>query len=110
MDSYIYIKHNEWFEKLACNTICYLEAAGSYCTLYTSDYRKMTVSQSLGEITSFLPDNTFIRTHRSYVININYVNKYVGNTFFVYDKMIPIGRAYKKEVLSHFNIVTKGIL
>lgn len=106
--SELYFKCNNWFEKLAYNTICYLEAAGSYCSIYVSNNKNLTVAQPLGEIINSLPSDTFIRVHRSYVINIKYVNKYYGNIFYIQDKMIPIGRTYKKEALSHFNIVTKG--
>lgn len=104
----VYIKRNECFEKLPCNTICYIEASGSYCDIHTADCKKYTVTQPLGEITGYLCPDTFIRVHRSYVININYVDKYIGNLFYVHNKMIPIGRAYKKEALTHFNIVFKG--
>lgn len=107
-DRNIYIKHNDCFEKLPYGIICYLEAAGSYCNIYMSDNKMLTVSQPLGEICEFLCPNTFIRVHRSYVINRNYVDKYAGNIFIIHDKSIPIGRAYRKEALSNFNIVTKG--
>lgn len=73
-----------------------------------TDGKKITVSQPLGEITNSLCPYTFIRVHRSFVINLNYVDKYIGNLFYVHNKMIPIGRAYKKEALAHLNIVPKG--
>ncbi len=104
--SEIYFKCNNWLEKLTYNTICYLEAAGSYCSIHISNNKKLTIAQPLGEIINSLPSDTFIRVHRSYVINIKYVNKYYGNIFYIQDTMIPIGRTYKKEALSHFNIVT----
>lgn len=104
--SEIYFKCNNWLEKLTYNTICYLEAAGSYCSIHVSNNKKLTIAQPLGEIINSLPSDTFIRVHRSYVINIKYVNKYYGNIFYIQDTMIPIGRTYKKEALSHFNIVT----
>lgn len=108
LGSEIYFKCNNWLEKLTYNTICYLEAAGSYCSIHVSNNKKLTIAQPLGEIINSLPSDTFIRVHRSYVINIKYVNKYYGNIFYIQDTMIPIGRTYKKEALSHFNIVTKG--
>ena len=106
-NNHVYIRHNECLEKFYYNTICYIEASGSYCNIYTTDNKKLTISQPLGEIAGSLCPHTFIRVHRSYIINVNYVEKYAGNQFFVYNKMIPIGRAYKKEALSHFNIVAK---
>lgn len=108
LGSEIYFKCNNWLEKLRYSTICYLEAAGSYCSIHISNNKKLTIAQPLGEIINSLPSDTFIRVHRSYVINIRYVNKYYGNIFYIQDTIIPIGRTYKKEALSHFNIVTKG--
>lgn len=108
LGSEIYFKCNNWLEKLRYSTICYLEAAGSYCSIHVSNNKKLTIAQPLGEIINSLPSDTFIRVHRSYVINIRYVNKYYGNIFYIQDTIIPIGRTYKKEALSHFNIVTKG--
>lgn len=104
----IYFKQHNSIERLRCSRICYLEAAGSYCNIHMSDNKVMTVSQPLGEIICKLPANIFIRVHRSYIININYVNKFNGNIIYIDDHMIPIGRLYKKEALSHFNIVSKG--
>lgn len=106
--SYLFIKCNNWLEKLKYNTICYLEASGSYCSIHISNNRNLTIAQPLGDIINSLPADTFIRVHRSYVINIEYVNKYYGNIFYIKDTIIPIGRTYKKEALSHFNIVIKG--
>lgn len=104
----VFFKCNNWLEKLKYNTICYLEASGSYCSIHISNNRNLTIAQPLSEIINSLPSDVFIRVHRSYVINIMHVNKYYGNIFYIQDAIIPIGRTYKKEALSHFNIVTKG--
>lgn len=108
LNSDLFIKCNNWLEKLQYSTICYLEASGSYCNIHISNNKNLTIAQPLGEIINSLPSNTFIRVHRSYVINMKHVNKYYGNIFYIQDKLIPIGRTYKKEVLSHFNIVING--
>lgn len=108
VSSELYFKCHNWLEKIAFNTICYLEAAGSYCRVHISNNKKLTIARPLSDIINSLPSDTFIRVHRSYAINIKYVNKYCRNVFYIQETMIPIGRAYKKEALSHFNIVTKG--
>lgn len=108
--SFIYIKHNNSIERLKCSMIRYLEAAGSYCKIHMTGNKVITVSQPLGDIMGKLPTQIFIRVHRSYIININFVNKFYGNFFVIDNDTIPIGRMYKKEALSHFNIVSKGIL
>lgn len=106
-ESYIYIKRHDWFEKLPCSTICYLEASGSYCNLHTTEHKKIMVSQPLGDIARFLPQDVFVRIHRSYIINMNHVSCYGGNCFLIDGEEIPIGRIYRKEVLTRFNIVMK---
>lgn len=106
-ESSIYIKRHDWFEKLACSTICYLEASGSYCNLHTTEHKKITVSQPLGDIARFLPHDVFVRIHRSYIVNVNHVDRYGDNSFLIDGEKIPIGRIYKKEVLARFNIAMK---
>lgn len=104
-DTCIYIKIKESFEKLSYHSIYYLEASGSYCNIFLSDNKKLTISRPLGDITGYLCPDTFIRVHRSFTVNKHYVDKYTGDSFIVKDRTIPIGRVYKKEVLTHFNIV-----
>lgn len=106
----IYFKQHNSIERLKCSRIRYIEAAGSYCNIRMTDNKVLTVSQPLGEIICKLPAQFFIRVHRSYIINKDYVNKFSGNNIYVDDHIIPIGRLYKKEALSHFNIVSKGVL
>lgn len=104
-DPCIYIKIKESFEKLSYPSIYYLEASGSYCNIFLSDNKKLTIARPLGDITGYLCPDTFIRVHRSFTVNKHYVDQYTGDSFIVKDRPIPIGRAYKKEVLTHFNIV-----
>lgn len=108
LGSDVFFKCNNWLEKLKYNMICYLEASGSYCSIHISNNKHLTIAQPLGEIINSLPSDVFIRVHRSYVININHVSKYCNNMFYIQNTIIPIGRTYKKEALSHFNIVMKG--
>ena len=107
--SSIYVKYNNSLEKLMCSMIHYIEAAGSYCKICMSDDKRITIAQPLGDFITSLPSDIFIRVHRSYAINICHVEKYSCNIFYINNNAIPIGRAYKQEALSHFNIASKGL-
>ena len=57
--------------------------------------------KSLG--TKFSKDK-FIRVHRSYIIRISSIEDIEDDTICVLDKIIPIGKTYKKDVYSKINI------
>jgi len=54
--------------------ICYFEAAGKYSYAHTRDRRFLT-NFSLGQLEERLPETDFIRTHRSHIVNVNFVRK-----------------------------------
>lgn len=55
----------------------YIAADQSYATLFTFAKREFLVSKSLKELEAFLPKNQFYRTHKSYLVNIYYIRKFV---------------------------------
>jgi len=55
----------------------YCAADQSYATIYTFAKREFVVSKSLKELESYLPKNQFYRTHKSYLVNIYYIRKFV---------------------------------
>ncbi|WP_455638811.1 LytR/AlgR family response regulator transcription factor [Parabacteroides sp.] len=104
MDS-IFIKIQDRFRKILFNDILYIEASGSYCNFYLQTGDKIIVTYSLADTIQHLSEVLFIRVHRSFVINKKHVTGYVGNIFYMGEHIIPIGRQYKKEALSRFNIL-----
>jgi two-component system LytT family response regulator len=52
-------------------------AGQSYATIYTNSKREFVVSKSLKELESYLPGNQFYRTHKSFLVNIFYIRKFV---------------------------------
>lgn len=51
--------------------IIYCKAADNYCDIITK-YRSYTISKPLKEIEKSINNNAFIRTHRSYLVNLNF--------------------------------------
>lgn len=54
--------------------IIFLESDGSYSHLYTIDERIMS-SKNLGHYEKLLPEDQFVRTHHSYVVNAHHIKK-----------------------------------
>lgn len=101
----IFIKHQDGFRKILFSNILYLEAAGSYCLLHLNSGDTLTVTYTLAETAQYLYSHSFVRVHRSFVVNIESVESYSGNMFYIGKHIVPIGRQYKKEALAHFNIL-----
>lgn len=57
--------------------IYYIEAQGAYSCVYFSNERKMLVSKNMKLFALRLPEAHFYRIHKSYLVNVNYISKYV---------------------------------
>jgi two-component system LytT family response regulator len=55
----------------------YCTADQSYATIFTYAKREFVVSKSLKELEEYLPQDQFYRTHKSYLVNIYYIRKFV---------------------------------
>jgi len=54
--------------------------------------------QSLTDALNTLPQNTFVRVHRSYVIATAYITKTARFEIYIDDKLIPVGESYMQQV------------
>ena len=82
--------------------IVYLESAGEYVRLHLADGTKLVTLFRLKNMETTLPPSMFMRVHRSYIINLNYVSGYTkGRVFLEGDDYVPIGENYKDSFLAH---------
>lgn len=98
----LFIRQNEYFRKILFSSIKWVEASRSYCYIHTIDNQKIILTHPMSEMRKKLPQSQFIQSHRSYLLNINYINKYIGNMLYIDEQRFPISRKFKKEVLSRF--------
>ena len=64
------------FELIHANQILYCKAESNYCCIKKIDGITNMATKTLKFVEEVLPANTFIRIHKSYVINLNYVVRY----------------------------------
>ena len=67
----------EGLQMIPVDSIIRCESDGNYTTLLLKSRQKLLVSTSLKEIEEMLEDYSFARVHRSYLVNLNEVEKYV---------------------------------
>ncbi len=97
-----FVKDGDYFTKLNFDDIYYLEADGSYCNIYTNK-KKITLSSNLNHFQNNHKSPIFVRTHRSYIININKVEGFDKDSIIINSKVIPISKSYQKEIMKFFN-------
>jgi two-component system, LytTR family, response regulator len=97
----IFIEHGNNFFFVKVNSIILITAAAAYTEIITSKGQKLLAHKSMKEWESRLPENTFVRIHRSTIINIDFIekmDKWFNYSYRVYlktiDKPISISRRY----------------
>lgn len=94
----IYIKEGHEQTKLKLHDILYLEALKDYTKIVTSDKRHYVLT-SIGNLLKETHFHSFIRTHRSYAVQKQYIEKKLANDILLHNGvLIPIGRSYKENL------------
>lgn len=83
------------------SNIVYLESEGEYVRMHLADGSKLVTLFRLKNMESTLPSSTFMRVHRSYIINLNYVTGYTKGRVFLDDDYVPIGENYKEAFINY---------
>jgi two-component system LytT family response regulator len=84
--------------------ILYVESAGEYVRLHLADGTKLVTLFRLKNMESELNSSQFMRVHRSYIINLNYISGYTkGRVFLSNDDYVPIGENYKEQFQNYIN-------
>lgn len=56
--------------------IMYCKAQSNYAMVKTKDNKEILLSKTLKHIENLLPKNLFCRTHKSFLVNLNYISSY----------------------------------
>lgn len=86
--------------------IVFCESSGNYTYFFLSDEKKIVVSRQLGEYEKLLPENSFIRIHDKYIINLSFIKEYIkgsgGEVVLENGKQLPVATRRKEEFLARF--------
>jgi DNA-binding LytR/AlgR family response regulator len=91
--SSIYVKVNYEMMKINLKDIDLIEALDDYIKIHIKPYPVLTL-MTLKGVLEKLPENLFVRIHRSYIIPLHKVEKFSKNKVQVVGKEIPIGSSY----------------
>lgn len=93
----IFVKEDKKYHQIKLKDILFIEAYGNYVKLHLID--KMILShQTLISFAQNLPEDLFIRVHKSFIISIDKIELIEGNRIHIQNQKIPIGKMYKLNV------------
>lgn len=94
----------EGLQILQSEEIYYCESEGGYTRFYLTNGKISLISKTLKEVGEVLEKKNFCRIHHSYLINLQYVQKYIrgdgGEVIMANGKNIPVSRNKKQEFLN----------
>lgn len=93
----LFVKSDKKIIKIDFDQISHIEAYGNYIKIYTD--KMILTPQTLSDFLEKLPD-TFLRIHKSFVINFNQLKLIDGNLVVLQNEVkLPIGKSYRKVIL-----------
>ena len=102
-DPQIAVPTLEGYQVIKVSNIIYLASDGAYTHLHLSDQKKITSSRHLKEYEEILGAMNFFRIHKSYIINIQKVDKYIrgdgGYVVMINHAILDVSRRKKEEFI-----------
>ena len=97
-DEYIFVKSNLKKKKVFLNELKYIEALGDYVKLVTYN-EPIIVLSTMKAFEKQLPVDRFMRIHKSYIINIDKIEKYNSRNIEIDGDKIPLSRHKKAKLM-----------
>lgn len=92
------IKADRKIYRLPFEDILHLQAYGDYVKIQTTG-KQLVPKETLNNLEKLLPEDQFIRIHRSYIIALNKVEYVEGNLVHIGERNIPVGKSFREEFL-----------
>ncbi len=99
VDDFFFIKCNQKIEKIKVADVLYIEGMSNYVIVHTAQ-KKYVTYLTFKAIEEQLPQNVFIRIHKSFLVSLNAVKTIDGNELKLENISLPISKNYKEEVLA----------
>ncbi|WP_292889508.1 LytTR family DNA-binding domain-containing protein [Nonlabens sp.] len=95
---FIFVKSNLKKRKVYLKELKYIQALGDYVKLIT-DEDNLIVLSTMKSFESTLPEEDFLRIHKSYIVNLRKVEKFNSKAVELSNEVLPLSRNRKSELV-----------
>ena len=97
-EAFVYFRADRKMVKVMLNDILYIESMKDYVKIFTANETVIT-KQPLSAVEGMLPENQFIRTHRSFIVSLSKIKSYNNELIDIGKTEIPIGKLFRNGVM-----------
>ncbi|TYR36666.1 LytTR family transcriptional regulator [Sphingobacterium phlebotomi] len=102
--THLFVEEGKRLRRIAVQDIRYLKAAGDYTVVYV-DKGEFISSSGIGCIEQKLDPSRFMRVHRSFIVNLEYIHachRDIGRLYLMMDdgQKIGVGKRYMHQIKS----------
>lgn len=95
-DTYFFVKADCRLKKINFSDILYIEGMGDYLSIVTKNEKILTL-MNFKTMEHNLPNDSFIRVHKSFIASLNNIDYVEKNLIKIGDRKLPISESYKKQ-------------
>lgn len=100
----IFVRADYKLVHILYDDILFIEGLKDYIKIYTvKEKRPIITLMSLKSMEEELPENRFIRVHRSYIISRSRISSIDKNRILILEHQVPIGETYRKGFMNAIN-------
>lgn len=98
LEDYFFVKTDHQIVKVNFADILFIESLREYVRIHTPTQR-IVARLAMQRLEEELPSAKFIRIHRTYIVNIDAVQRIEGNTLHIGKEVLPISKGKREEFL-----------
>jgi len=98
-NDFIFVRADRKMAKVSFNEILYVESLSDYIKIHLHDDQMLITRETLSNLEARLPRGKFLRTHRSFIVSLDKVERFTSDTIEIGKYEIPISRSYRDTVI-----------
>jgi two-component system, LytTR family, response regulator len=101
---HIFVRAEYRIQKIDLDSIFYIEALRDYIAFHTPAGKILSL-ESMKKMETVLPAATFIRIHKSYIINRNKIEFLDRGKVVINGQYLPVGETYRERFMAQIGII-----
>jgi DNA-binding LytR/AlgR family response regulator len=89
--------------RIALPDILFIEGLDNYLKVHVRNQSPIVVRMTMKALQEKLPENEFVRVHRSYIVAIAKISSIRNKMIFIGEEEIPLGTSHEKAFYALFN-------
>ena len=97
-EAFLYFRSDRKMVKVMLDDILYIESLKDYVKTVRAPDKPLVVKKPLSAVEELLPDNRFIRIHRSFIVSIKKITAFTQTDVEINGVEIPVGKLYSHQL------------